>query len=71
MESVKVKTITGETRCPVKAVNIVKAHGQSSMDSQLVKGYVMLLQRACQQMPVKIENCKIACLDVNLHKFRM
>jgi T-complex protein 1 subunit alpha len=61
----------GEAKYPVRAINILKAHGGSMTESKLVKGYGLFMQRASQQMPTKVENCKIACLDINLHKFRM
>ncbi len=60
----------GKKRYPIRSINIVKCHGQSSLDSQLIKGYVLRLSRACQQMPTRIENARIACLDFNLNKFR-
>ena len=68
-----VKTINnvGDIKCPIKAINIVKSHGQSSLESKLIKGYVMQMSRASQQMPTRIENAKIACLDLNLSKFKM
>ena len=55
---------------PLGAINIVKAHGNSSLDSKVIDGYVMRQTRASQQMPTKIENAKIACIDFNLNKFR-
>lgn len=68
-----VKTVNsiGDVKCPIKSINIVKSHGQSSLESKLIKGYVLQMSRASQQMPVRIENAKIACLDLNLSKFKL
>jgi T-complex protein 1 subunit alpha len=65
----QVKTPVG--KYPVKNVHIMKAHGQSSLESELFPGYVLRMSRVSQQMPTKIENAKIACLDFNLSKFRL
>lgn len=35
-------------RYPVKAINILKAHGKSSHDSQLIGGYALNMSRAAQ-----------------------
>lgn len=56
---------------PIKSINILKAHGQSSTESKLVKGYAIQTVKAHQQMPTEIKNAKIACLDFNLNKFRL
>lgn len=64
-----VKTKGG--KYPVKAVNIVKAHGKSTLDSELFPGYVTRMSRVSQQMPIKVEGAKIAFLDFNLSKFRL
>ncbi|KTW30842.1 T-complex protein 1 subunit alpha [Pneumocystis carinii B80] len=69
--SVKTVNARGETKYPVKAVNILKAHGKSSRESILVKGYVINCTLASQAMKTKITNAKIACLDMNLQKARM
>jgi T-complex protein 1 subunit alpha len=55
----------------IKSINILKAHGQSSTESQLIKGYAIQTVKAHQSMPTTVEKAKIACLDFNLNKFRL
>ncbi|RHZ45280.1 hypothetical protein Glove_682g56 [Diversispora epigaea] len=71
MLSVKTTNSRGEVKYPVKAVNILKAHGKSTTESILVKGYALNCTVAAQAMKTKITNAKIACLDMNLQKMRM
>lgn len=71
MQSVKTTTPGGEIKYPVKAVNLLKAHGKSSLESMLVKGYALNCTIASQAMPTRITDAKIACLDMNLQKERM
>lgn len=71
MLAVKTVNPRGETKYPVKAVNILKAHGKSMTESIAVRGYALNCTVASQAMKTRIPNAKIACLDINLQKTRM
>ncbi|KAI5072135.1 hypothetical protein GOP47_0012241 [Adiantum capillus-veneris] len=71
VQAVKTVNEKGEVKYPVKAINILKAHGQSARDSYLLNGYALNMGRAAQGMPMRIAPARIACLDVNLQKSKM
>jgi len=59
---------------PLSAIHILKAHGQSSLDSHLVaNGFALHATRAAQGMPTVVDGgqVKIAMLDMNLQRHRM
>lgn len=70
----------GKTRYkyPLSAIHIIKAHGQSSLQSHLIDGgFAINASRAAQGMPTAVESTpeggpvKIAMLDMNLQRHRM
>uniref|UniRef100_A0A061S0E0 T-complex protein 1 subunit alpha n=1 Tax=Tetraselmis sp. GSL018 TaxID=582737 RepID=A0A061S0E0_9CHLO len=71
IQAVKTVDDIGNFRYPVKAVNILKAHGKSARQSELLNGYALNMGRAAQGMPTFLKGVKVACLDMNLQKARM
>jgi T-complex protein 1 subunit alpha len=71
MQSVKTINGNGDIKYPTKLVNIVRCHGGSTTESTLFKGYILQMMRASQQMRTRVQKAKVACLDINLHKFKM
>ena len=64
-------TKSNEFRYPVKAINILKAQGQSAQESVLVNGYAINVTPASQFMPRRVKAVKVACLDIDFQKGRL
>lgn len=78
VKSVKTKSLAdGKDKYPLSAIHILKAHGKSSLESELMKGgFALNATRAAQGMPTTLEaedggTIKIAMLDMNLQRHRM
>jgi len=69
--AIKATTDTGRVHYPVRAINVLKAHGKSVHESRVLDGYALNLGRAAQGMPKSVGPAHIACLDMNLQKARM
>eukprot|EP00595_Chromulina_sp_UTEXLB2642_P003033 CAMPEP_0196761948 /NCGR_PEP_ID=MMETSP1095-20130614/1266_1 /TAXON_ID=96789 ORGANISM="Chromulina nebulosa, Strain UTEXLB2642" /NCGR_SAMPLE_ID=MMETSP1095 /ASSEMBLY_ACC=CAM_ASM_000446 /LENGTH=539 /DNA_ID=CAMNT_0042112085 /DNA_START=23 /DNA_END=1642 /DNA_ORIENTATION=- len=61
----------GKSKCPIGNIHILKSHGLSSLDSELVDGFALNCARASQAMPTKINGVKVALLDFNLQKHKL
>lgn len=70
MMNVRTEKENGKIIYPLKAINILKSHGKSILDSELVDGYALNLGRAAQGMPTDVSPAKIALLDFGLSRFK-
>jgi len=68
MYQVQTKNARGQTKYPVKAVNILKVTGGGFRDSKLVAGYALEQTRSGQGMVKRVDNAKIALIGFDLRK---
>jgi len=61
----------GRTVYPVKSINVLKSHGRSALESEMIDGFAVNATRAAQGMPTYVKGAKIAFLDFDLRKHRM
>ncbi len=61
----------GKFKCPINNIHILKSHGLSALNSELVDGFALNCGRASSAMPTNLDNCKIAFLDFNLQKYKL
>eukprot|EP00522_Entomoneis_paludosa_P014677 CAMPEP_0172445410 /NCGR_PEP_ID=MMETSP1065-20121228/5236_1 /TAXON_ID=265537 /ORGANISM="Amphiprora paludosa, Strain CCMP125" /LENGTH=568 /DNA_ID=CAMNT_0013196237 /DNA_START=35 /DNA_END=1741 /DNA_ORIENTATION=- len=78
VKSVETQGSDGKLRYPLSAIHILKAHGQSALESKLLAGgFALSAARAAQGMPTVVEGAtpeehvKICLLDMNLQRHRM
>lgn len=61
----------GKVKYPIENIGIIKAHGQSALESELVDGLVLSGNRASQQMPLCVHDAKVIVIDFALQRYKM
>lgn len=70
-KAIKTQNKDGSYYYPINSINILKAHGKSMRESEIIDGYAINCTVSSLQMPRYIRNAKIALLDFNLQKTRL
>jgi T-complex protein 1 subunit alpha len=61
-----------KSKLPIGNIHILKSHGGSGLDSELVDGFALNCTRASAAMPTEIKGgVKVALLDFNLQKHKL
>ena len=60
----------GKARYPIENIGIIKAHGQSALESELVDGLVLSGSRAAQGMPLRVNDAHVLVLDFPLQRYK-
>ena len=69
---VKTENKEGKVKCQIGNVHVLKSHGLSALNSELVDGYALNCTKASPAMPARLEgNVKVALLDFNLQKHKL
>ncbi|KAL0213188.1 hypothetical protein RCL1_002556 [Eukaryota sp. TZLM3-RCL] len=71
IKSVRQISEKGDFKYPIKSINILKSHGKSISDSELIPGIALNCVKASEAMPRTVKNAKIACFDMSLQRVRM
>jgi T-complex protein 1 subunit alpha len=60
----------GKVHYPIENISIIKSHGQSALQSELLDGLVLSGSRASQQMPRRVEDARVLVLDFPLQRYK-